>query len=141
MELKHSKEMEKIGAKMGEEIQKAIDKKIAELTAASSLTSPAQDQPVPSYASAASAAPPNVPIPPLAPAPDTEWFWKARRCLRFFPIAGTTENQMRTSLDAFFSEKLKIPTGVLSPSDVGFCLLYTSPSPRDLSTSRMPSSA
>ena len=24
---------------------------------------------------------------------------------------------------------------------VGFCLLYTSPSPRDLSTSRMPSSA
>ena len=35
---------------------------------------------------------------------------------------------------------------LLSPTDqhleeLGFCLLYTSPSPRDLSTSRMPSSA
>ena len=28
-----------------------------------------------------------------------------------------------------------------APIDVGGCLLYTSPSPRDLSTSRMPSSA
>ena len=32
------------------------------------------------------------------------------------------------------------PWGGLS-LDVGICLLYTSPSPRDLSTSRMPSSA
>ena len=29
----------------------------------------------------------------------------------------------------------------LEPVEVGGCLLYTSPSPRDLSTSRMPSSA
>ena len=29
----------------------------------------------------------------------------------------------------------------LSAYECGFCLLYTSPSPRDLSTSRMPSSA
>jgi len=29
----------------------------------------------------------------------------------------------------------------LSSPDLGTCLLYTSPSPRDLSTSRMPSSA
>ena len=29
----------------------------------------------------------------------------------------------------------------MSPYDTFFCLLYTSPSPRDLSTSRMPSSA
>ena len=28
-----------------------------------------------------------------------------------------------------------------SPSPISICLLYTSPSPRDLSTSRMPSSA
>ena len=34
------------------------------------------------------------------------------------------------------------PTPVLSvPADICACLLYTSPSPRDLSTSRMPSSA
>ena len=35
-------------------------------------------------------------------------------------------------------------TGVIAdfgPLDKGICLLYTSPSPRDLSTSRMPSSA
>ena len=31
--------------------------------------------------------------------------------------------------------------GVLSKNIIGTCLLYTSPSPRDLSTSRMPSSA
>ena len=30
---------------------------------------------------------------------------------------------------------------VISPDMIGLCLLYTSPSPRDLSTSRMPSSA
>ena len=30
---------------------------------------------------------------------------------------------------------------VLANTLVGYCLLYTSPSPRDLSTSRMPSSA
>ena len=33
---------------------------------------------------------------------------------------------------------------ILNPADLGYlqtCLLYTSPSPRDLSTSRMPSSA
>ena len=29
----------------------------------------------------------------------------------------------------------------LTPDDLSHCLLYTSPSPRDLSTSRMPSSA
>ena len=41
-----------------------------------------------------------------------------------------------------FADGLLIPTGVL-PGDGGVyvCLLYTSPSPRDLSTSRMPSSA
>ena len=35
---------------------------------------------------------------------------------------------------------LKTIAGLLTP-DTGACLLYTSPSPRDLSTSRMPSSA
>ena len=31
--------------------------------------------------------------------------------------------------------------GIISTAQIGYCLLYTSPSPRDLSTSRMPSSA
>ena len=38
--------------------------------------------------------------------------------------------------------KLTISTGVVqNPDAASTCLLYTSPSPRDLSTSRMPSSA
>ena len=37
--------------------------------------------------------------------------------------------------------KQSSPTLVLSLNHISFCLLYTSPSPRDLSTSRMPSSA
>ena len=39
------------------------------------------------------------------------------------------------------SIKEAIPRGRVKKGDVHSCLLYTSPSPRDLSTSRMPSSA
>ena len=35
----------------------------------------------------------------------------------------------------------RITLYVCGPTVYNFCLLYTSPSPRDLSTSRMPSSA
>ena len=34
-----------------------------------------------------------------------------------------------------------LPEDISDPDQVDDCLLYTSPSPRDLSTSRMPSSA
>ena len=37
--------------------------------------------------------------------------------------------------------KLSIVVTINKYNDYNFCLLYTSPSPRDLSTSRMPSSA
>ena len=42
-----------------------------------------------------------------------------------------------------YDDELEVITRgeLLSPTRVCFCLLYTSPSPRDLSTSRMPSSA
>ena len=36
---------------------------------------------------------------------------------------------------------VKIDTAGVCGTDIHICLLYTSPSPRDLSTSRMPSSA
>ena len=39
-----------------------------------------------------------------------------------------------------FDPYLNVDPGTMSPFQHG-CLLYTSPSPRDLSTSRMPSSA
>ena len=38
-------------------------------------------------------------------------------------------------------EKIEKKSGGCYPASATFCLLYTSPSPRDLSTSRMPSSA
>ena len=38
-------------------------------------------------------------------------------------------------------DKFKVPMDNSGKSKVYVCLLYTSPSPRDLSTSRMPSSA
>ena len=59
-------------------------------------------------------------------------------------IVGNTENQL--SLKPKTDEQKVLP-GSSQPQDLGTisykdtCLLYTSPSPRDLSTSRMPSSA
>ena len=47
-------------------------------------------------------------------------------------IRGLTQRKNRTASNQFLVEGLKL---------VASCLLYTSPSPRDLSTSRMPSSA
>ena len=41
----------------------------------------------------------------------------------------------------YFDEDFKTDEGKFIPIDRNTCLLYTSPSPRDLSTSRMPSSA
>ena len=40
-----------------------------------------------------------------------------------------------------YSGDAKIMLNCLAPLQANICLLYTSPSPRDLSTSRMPSSA
>ena len=50
-------------------------------------------------------------------------------------IINTTSQTMTTDMPVIKS----IPN--IAPNDVATCLLYTSPSPRDLSTSRMPSSA
>ena len=55
----------------------------------------------------------------------------------------------RSSMNALFKQLVKQNCTIISqPGEFndfaggyGFCLLYTSPSPRDLSTSRMPSSA
>ena len=44
---------------------------------------------------------------------------------------------------SWYIAKVSMSVGALkeNPNESNFCLLYTSPSPRDLSTSRMPSSA
>ena len=44
-------------------------------------------------------------------------------------------------LESLLNEANSLPSELQDESPVNPCLLYTSPSPRDLSTSRMPSSA
>ena len=51
-------------------------------------------------------------------------------------ITGTDTDVGKTCVSAGLANYLREKN-----VDVGVCLLYTSPSPRDLSTSRMPSSA
>ena len=55
-------------------------------------------------------------------------------------LTGGTEEQPDGSQTISMSVKSNLPVSTLTPP-AGTCLLYTSPSPRDLSTSRMPSSA
>ena len=52
-----------------------------------------------------------------------------------------TANAVRyTGAEVYFAD-VNSETGLLDTEHLSYCLLYTSPSPRDLSTSRMPSSA
>ena len=58
------------------------------------------------------------------------------------------EEEVRDEIINFFNEKFPLSESLnfnlyynTSTKQFIFCLLYTSPSPRDLSTSRMPSSA
>ena len=66
--------------------------------------------------------------------------WRLRRNLRRVTALHYTTDEERESVGRFGlpGEALVIPLGLDLHE---FCLLYTSPSPRDLSTSRMPSSA
>ena len=120
MESRHASEMEKASAKISEQIQRAIEAKISQLSSAANGREKTGNI---SYANAAATAPtpgPGSQACGQSTSASQDWFWNARRCLRFFPIIGKTENQMRTSLDKFFSEKLKIPTGDLSNDDINF---------------------
>ena len=47
-----------------------------------------------------------------------------------------SQTQIESLIESYLNENDEIATAL-----IGSCLLYTSPSPRDLSTSRMPSSA
>ena len=53
----------------------------------------------------------------------------------------TTKTLIKKMLTIKYRERLTAPELLKYPLDSYGCLLYTSPSPRDLSTSRMPSSA
>ena len=54
-------------------------------------------------------------------------------------IRAQMEGGIGFGLGAILAEELTLTGGEVDQSN--YCLLYTSPSPRDLSTSRMPSSA
>ena len=53
---------------------------------------------------------------------------------------GFAESYSRENLDMLFPNEVLVEINQKADQDE-YCLLYTSPSPRDLSTSRMPSSA
>ena len=57
-------------------------------------------------------------------------------------ILGVDQCQLKTLKDINFTEDIAETGATLNENAwIKTCLLYTSPSPRDLSTSRMPSSA
>ena len=59
---------------------------------------------------------------------------------KFFDKGNLTEEEMRGGIHQAIQDQTFIPLFCVSATS-NICLLYTSPSPRDLSTSRMPSSA
>ena len=82
---------------------------------------------------------------------DATYFTGGQSYLNGTPISGSQENwrfgtTMSYPVNKHNSIRLSASTGAYSRTNnsydlYGVCLLYTSPSPRDLSTSRMPSSA
>ena len=44
--------------------------------------------------------------------------WFARRGIRCWPVAGTSENELRTAVDSFFREKLRVPSSNFSQRDI-----------------------
>ena len=76
------------------------------------------EQKAPSYAGAAAL--PAAACKVAVPAKSDNWYWDARRCIRFNPIQGDTQEQMLAGLDDFVINKLKIPTGVMNKDDVTY---------------------
>ena len=64
----------------------------------------------------------------------------ARKLKRYQPIVSDI-NLLEEEISPLSDEALREKTVVFQERLANACLLYTSPSPRDLSTSRMPSSA
>ena len=56
-------------------------------------------------------------------------------------IQGKIHRATVTGADLHYVGSITIDEALLDAANIAPCLLYTSPSPRDLSTSRMPSSA
>ena len=102
--------------KKKEKKEKKIDNKIKETLDELMQQSAEKTNPGTSYARAASKAPEEIQPGskrPCSDRTDTEWYWRARRCLRFFPIEGATDEHLLRALADFILNKMKIPTGLL----------------------------
>ena len=66
------------------------------------------------------------------------YFHSGTACLVMLALASTVAYAAETEHDLVDQSDVAKKT---TPTELSVCLLYTSPSPRDLSTSRMPSSA
>ena len=106
-------------------LKKALDDKIKELAEKESSTPSTSghrtEPPGPggrgTYAGAAAAA---APAPTSSRADGDSWYWRARKCLKVFPIEGKTDDELLFSLDQFVLTKLRIPPGTFNRDDIGF---------------------
>ena len=70
-------------------------------------------------------------------APEVTADWKFPEKIQIHDVT-LRDGEQQAGLAFNYDDKIRIAEGL---AEAGVCLLYTSPSPRDLSTSRMPSSA
>ena len=49
---------------------------------------------------------------------ETKQYWRSRRSAKFFPVDGEDEDELRTSLQLFFKQKLCIPDGDVREEEV-----------------------
>ena len=74
----------------------------------------------------------------LGPKPNELQFWTIQLSPKFDPLIRSMLTEWEEQNPGVSVRWTDLPFGSVERK---FCLLYTSPSPRDLSTSRMPSSA
>ena len=126
LEAARSAEMDNLRTSLAEEMKEAIEKRNGNAAAGP------QPGAGTTYAGAASSRPPGPTSSPTAawssrprtsytsPKDSNDWFWSARRCLRFFPVKGNTVIEQQIELEKFINTKLKISTGTLGKEDFQF---------------------
>ena len=119
MEAKQTQELKKMKESMDVKIREVVEEKIREMpTNSKPDKSDNTTEETNTYAKKASL-PAKQPKEP-ARGNRQDWYWRARKCLRFYPITGENEQQLMVALDDFVINKLKVPTGVLNKNDISF---------------------
>ena len=130
MEKKTSADMSRLRESISDQINQAVEEKIAALTDSRDINNGEKsDRDAVSYAGAAASSlrhtrpkrnSPKKQENKIVQDDSNEWFWNARRCLRFFPIQGKDDNELKCQLEDFLTNKLKIPSGTLTKEDFKF---------------------